>query len=168
MGLKTEEVWKKIVEHFEIPITWQEYEKLAIEQFDVLMKDCVKLPGAERLINHLHSHNIPFCLATSSSKESFDIKATNHQEFFSKFNHIVLGSSDSGVTRGKPFPDIFLAAAGRFKDQPKPENVRFFVGLVSAAQSCSCFGSWVAFEMKSMNFWQFRKLRHLTRDTKID
>lgn len=47
MGLKTEEVWKKIVEHFEIPITWQEYEKLAIEQFDVLMKDCEKLDGKD-------------------------------------------------------------------------------------------------------------------------
>ncbi|XP_070508012.1 probable pseudouridine-5'-phosphatase [Chironomus tepperi] len=126
MGLKTEEVWKKIVEHFDIPVTWQEYEKLAIEQFDVLMKDCVKLPGADRLINHLNKHNIPFCLATSSSKESFDIKSTHHQEFFSKFNHIVLGSSDSGVTRGKPFPDIFLVAASRFTDQPKPENCLVF------------------------------------------
>lgn len=33
------------------------------------------------------------------------------------------GGSDDEVKRGKPAPDIFLIAAGRFKEQPKPENV---------------------------------------------
>lgn len=45
MGLKTHEVWKKIVELFELPITWQEYEELVMEEFKVLLRDCEKFEG---------------------------------------------------------------------------------------------------------------------------
>ena len=79
--------------------------------------------GAEKLVQHLRSKNVPICLATSSSKESFLIKTTNHNELFKLFHHIVMGSSDSDVKHGKPAPDIFIVAAERFPDKPKPEMV---------------------------------------------
>lgn len=80
--------------------------------------------GAERLICHLYTNKIPICVATSSTAESFKTKTKNHKAIFKKFDFIVTGGSDKEVKRGKPHPDIFLIAASRFKDKPKPENVR--------------------------------------------
>ena len=39
------------------------------------------LPGAEKLVRHLHSKGIPIAIATGSDKESYDIKISRHQEF---------------------------------------------------------------------------------------
>lgn len=84
------------------------------------------LKGAERLVRHLHQHNIPIALATSSGADSVEVKIKNHQELFALFNHKVMGSSDAEVKEGKPAPDIFLVAAKRFPDNPKPDQCLVF------------------------------------------
>lgn len=81
------------------------------------------ISGAEKLINHFSKNNIPIAVATSSSKESVEIKLKNHSNTFSVFSHKVMASSDPEVKQGKPHPDIFLVCASRFKDNPKPEMV---------------------------------------------
>ena len=73
------------------------------------------LPGVERLLLHLVKNKIPIALATSSTKEYTDLKTTNHRKIFENFGHIVTGSSDPDVKRGKPHPDIFLVCASRFR-----------------------------------------------------
>lgn len=45
-------------------------------------------------------------------------------DVFNLFHHKVLGGSDSDIVHGKPAPDIFLAAARRFPDNPDPSKVR--------------------------------------------
>lgn len=81
--------------------------------------------GAERLLRHLHEKDIPICLATSSSKQSVELKTAHHRELFKFFHYMVMGSTDPDVKVGKPAPDIFLVAAKRFPDKPLPEHVRF-------------------------------------------
>lgn len=76
------------------------------------------------MVKHLYENNIPIALATSSGKESVEVKTTHHQELFSLFMHKVMGSTDPDVKEGKPAPDIFLVAASRFPDAPNPEDVR--------------------------------------------
>lgn len=45
MGLQTEAVARKIVELFDLPLTWQEYAELAKEQITLLMPKCRIMPG---------------------------------------------------------------------------------------------------------------------------
>lgn len=79
--------------------------------------------GVERLIQHLHKNDVPFAIATSSGKKSFDVKTSKHKPLFSLFNHFVIGGSDPEVKNGKPAPDIFLICASRFPDKPHSSKV---------------------------------------------
>lgn len=76
------------------------------------------------MLEHLSKHNVPIALATSSTKESYELKTNkHHKEIFSLFQIKTFGSSDPEVKFGKPHPDIFLITANRFPDKPKPEQV---------------------------------------------
>lgn len=47
------------------------------------------LPGAERLVTHLYSKNIPFAIATSSAEEMVEIKTAHLKDLFNLFHHKV-------------------------------------------------------------------------------
>jgi pseudouridine-5'-monophosphatase len=75
------------------------------------------MPGARRLTMHLASHGVPQAVASSSHRRDFELKITQHREWFACFQCVVLGD-DPEVKRGKPAPDIFLTAAARIGAVP--------------------------------------------------
>lgn len=81
-------------------------------------------------MRHLKKNKVPFAIATSSTKKSFDLKTSQHKSLFSLFDHIVCGGSDPEVKNGKPAPDIFLTCASRFPDQPHPNKVGTYISYV--------------------------------------
>lgn len=141
MGGQSMEVASKICDRYKLSISPEEYikrqRKLALD----LMPSADLLPGVERLLRHLATHKVPIALATSSSKEMYDLKTIQHTELFDLFGHKVYGSSDDEVVHGKPAPDIFIVAARRFPDQPNPNQCLVFEDApngVRAALAADC------------------------------
>ncbi|KOB65504.1 2-deoxyglucose-6-phosphate phosphatase [Operophtera brumata] len=109
MGFQALETANIIVEELELPMTADEFIAESTLHMQTLFPDTEVLPGAKRLIEHLHKHKIPIGLATSSSIESYELKTNkHHRELFSLFPYKTFGTSDPEVKRGKPYPDIFL------------------------------------------------------------
>ncbi|XP_038878592.1 (DL)-glycerol-3-phosphatase 2 [Benincasa hispida] len=128
MGMKAIEAARVFVEESGIS------DSLSAEDFLVEREDMLRslfpqselMPGASRLIRHLHAKGVPFGLATGSHRRHFELKTQRHGEIFKLMHHTVLGD-DPEVKQGKPSPDIFLAAAKRFEDAPVyPEKILVF------------------------------------------
>lgn len=126
MGKKHQESAKVFIEELSVPITVEEYGQQVRELSDQYFAESDLMPGAEKLVNHLHKHNVPMALATGSYAKEFQLKITKHKKLFEKFHHTVCSSDDPDVKHGKPAPDCFLVAASRFPDQPSPEKVLVF------------------------------------------
>nr|CAD7456573.1 unnamed protein product [Timema tahoe] len=126
MGTTEMDSARLMVQELDLPISAEEFTEAVRKIHHSFLSKCSLMPGAERLVKHLHDNGVPIAMATSSSAESMGIKMSAHQELLSRFSHVVTGSSDPEVKRGKPQPDIFLVCASRFSDPPQPEKCLVF------------------------------------------
>lgn len=126
MGRKTEESAKVLIDALQLPCTADEYKRELRAYQRESFVEAKLLPGADKLVRHLHAKGIPIAIATGSDKESYDIKVSRHQEFMSLFNHVVLSGTHPEVKNGKPAPDVFLVAAKEFKVAPNPKSCLVF------------------------------------------
>lgn len=101
---------RHLVETLAIPLRAEEYLEEREKLLERLFPEADAMPGAERLARHLHVHGVPQAVATSSTRRFYELKTTRHRDWFGLFHSVVTGD-DPRVRRGKPAPDIFLAAA---------------------------------------------------------
>ncbi|KAI9339014.1 putative 2-deoxyglucose-6-phosphate phosphatase [Obelidium mucronatum] len=111
MGAKERQAAELVIQHYQIPLSIDEYIQERREKLAAKFPDCKVLPGVYRLIQHLKASGVPICVATSSRREAFEIKSSSHKEFFALFDGHVICGDDEQVKNGKPAPDIFLASA---------------------------------------------------------
>uniref|UniRef100_A0A7S1I9R4 Riboflavin kinase n=1 Tax=Eutreptiella gymnastica TaxID=73025 RepID=A0A7S1I9R4_9EUGL len=95
------------------------------------------MPGVKRLLDHLHAHDIPTAVATSSHQKLFAQKTANHTEAFGRFKHIVCGD-DPRVAKTKPAPDCFLLAAQLLG--AAPEDCLVFEDAPNGVQAAKAAG----------------------------
>ncbi len=72
-------------------------------------------------MKHFQSLGIPTAIATGSAQSSYQKKVSKYGHLFDWMSHVVC-SDDPEVKNGKPFPDIYLVAAARFKTPPKTSS----------------------------------------------
>ncbi len=116
MGLSAEEAATLIIEKFKLPLTKEQYLETFNQEVMKLLPGCSLLPGAKRLVDHLHARGIPMAVATNTSAERYEATTSGLRDTFAKFSHVVTGTDPELRGRGKPAPDMFLLAAARFGD----------------------------------------------------
>ncbi|XP_068619510.1 pseudouridine-5'-phosphatase-like isoform X1 [Battus philenor] len=141
MGSQAHECAQILITDLDLPMTVEEFIMETKVQFQMLFPDTGLMPGAKRLIEHFHENKVPIGLATSSSEESYHLKVDKHHtQLFSLFPYKTFGSSDPEVKRGKPHPDIFLVAASKFPDTPKPEQCLVFEDAINGVKAAKAAG----------------------------
>lgn len=105
----------------------EEYAKIYEKILEEVLCKCTELPGASKLINHFHFHNVPLAICTGSDNVEFAHKTTNFQHWLEKIKLHVLSGSDPEVVFGKPHPDPYLVTLKRFETPPaSSKNVNIF------------------------------------------
>ena len=102
---------RHLVDALSLPISPEDYLREREVIFETLMPTAEPMPGARELVAALAARGVPQAVATSSSSHLFHLKTSRHHDWFASFAAIVRGD-DPRCVRGKPSPDIFLAAAG--------------------------------------------------------
>ncbi|KAL1470039.1 hypothetical protein MTO96_040708 [Rhipicephalus appendiculatus] len=77
-----------VVEALGLPLTADEYMVAVDRIFRKTVPNAQLMPGAERLVCHLHAHGVPMAIATSSKPETFDLKMSHHRELLPFFHHV--------------------------------------------------------------------------------
>lgn len=136
IGRRAEESSRYLVNALQLPISPEEY----LHERDALMKvafpHCAELPGARRLISHLSNRGVPIAVASSSSRELYELKTQNHP-WFEMFDIVVTGD-DPDINLGKPAPDIFLRAAALI--DAVPANTLVFEDAPSGLAAATAAG----------------------------
>ena len=82
---------------------------------DARWHEVCMMPGARRLLDHLHARDVPAALATSTPSDFLARKMKTHDGWVDRLRVRCTGDE---VARGKPAPDIFLLAAERLSADP--------------------------------------------------
>ncbi|GAB2285424.1 hypothetical protein Dimus_019875 [Dionaea muscipula] len=101
-----------IVRDYDLPLTPDQFIEEITPLYRSKWAEAKALPGAYRLIAHLHKHQVPLALASNSLREYIDAKISHHKGWKECFSAI-LGSDQ--VKSGKPAPDLYIEAATRME-----------------------------------------------------
>ncbi|OMO61085.1 Haloacid dehalogenase/epoxide hydrolase [Corchorus olitorius] len=110
VGATHKESSAAIVKDYDLPLTPHQYTNEILPMYRAKWPLAKPLPGANRLIKHLHKHGVPLGLASNSIKEYIEGKIS-HQQGWKECFSVILGSDQ--VKSGKPSPDIYLEVAKR-------------------------------------------------------
>jgi len=125
---------KYLIEYFEIKLTMEEFMNKKDEYLKDRIPQCKPIEGVKELTNLLkHKYGLKLAIATSSFKNSTDIKLTNHKDWIKEDFDIIITGEDKRIKKGKPSPDIFLVAANDLG--VKPEECIIFEDAINGVQA---------------------------------
>jgi HAD superfamily hydrolase (TIGR01509 family) len=110
-GRRPLDAWASVVDALQLDCSAQELLDASEPLLESRWGACAWCPGAARLLEHLRAAaGVRLALATSTPRATLAKKAATKPLLREAFEVVVCGD-DAAVARGKPAPDIFLAAA---------------------------------------------------------
>ncbi|KAL5004564.1 hypothetical protein ScPMuIL_018020 [Solemya velum] len=140
MGKTDREEAHMIVDLLKLPITPEKYIEETHKMQEERLPQATLMPGADKLVRHLHSCGVPMAVASGSCQWSYELKSRNHRDMFTLFHHAVLSGDDPDVQHGKPEPDCFQVAAKRFPYNPDPQNIVVFEDAANGVKAALAAG----------------------------
>ncbi|KRY68707.1 Pseudouridine-5'-monophosphatase [Trichinella pseudospiralis] len=135
-GRPQKEGFQLLVEKANLPISADELIQLTDEKERKRFPESKLMPGAERLVKHLHQHSIPMAVCTSEKGEYYKLKISKYPELFKLMHHATCIPEEKEISRGKPHPDGYLFCVTRFNPPiPNANQVLVFEDSVSGALS---------------------------------
>lgn len=147
-GLPGPDASRKVIDYYNLPLTFEEFDKLNRKFEAELWPTSEFMPGTAELIAYLKSKNIPIAVCTSSTSDKFHSKTSHLAEAFKKFDVIITGD-DSRIPpgRGKPFPDIWNLGLkelnAKFNSHITPEECLVFEDGIPGVRAGKAFGAYV-------------------------
>lgn len=117
LGKRPLEAWQAVVDLLGLPVPAQqlydESEPLLTERWG----EARLMPGAGRLLHHLHDAGVPMAVATSTPRRTYERKMSGSAGagLAARFDACTCGDE---VEQGKPAPDCFTATAARLGVDP--------------------------------------------------
>ncbi|CAK8678206.1 unnamed protein product [Clavelina lepadiformis] len=135
MGKKAQDGARYVIDALDLPLTVDQWMEQLHDQLESLFTQAKLMPGAEKLISHLKSHNVPMGICSGSTREGYLAKTTHHRETFSIFSPVVLCGSDEDVKQSKPHPDPYNVARSRFDPVPSAGSILVFEDSPNGVES---------------------------------
>lgn len=121
LGRSPRDAVGQLIAQLELPCSVDEYLALSLPRLNDKWAGASAIPGAARLVQHLHACGVPIAVATSSERASVARKMASHADWFGAcFGERVVTSTE--VPRAKPAPDIFLAACALLPGGVQPRE----------------------------------------------
>ncbi len=115
LGRTVAKSMEHMVKSLELPLTYEElHEKYLSEEEKNTNAGIPLKPHAEEILKYLKKNNIKTIVASSSSRERAKTLLEKN-DVLKYFDDMIFGYE---VKRGKPFPDIFLAACEKLSVNP--------------------------------------------------
>ena len=115
MGRPPRECFETMIGWHDLDDHWEALSRESEEIFISLIDDMLRpMPGLVELLDTLERHNMPKAICTSSSRNVLNAvldKVGWHDRF-------LFSLTAQDITHGKPDPEIYLTAAGRFGIAP--------------------------------------------------
>lgn len=89
MGTTEYDTARITIEQNDLPLQIDEFNKVFKSRAFEALANVPLMPGAEKLVKHLHENGIPIAVATSSSIDSFNNKTAHLKHVFDLFHHVV-------------------------------------------------------------------------------
>jgi len=125
-----------VAEKYNFPINIEHVKARTYEIYEVFIKNKIQaLPGAKDFIEQCRKRSLKLALVTSADKVKMLINLKEIGIPTSKFDVLINGLD---VERKKPFPDIYLKAAGEL--ELKPENCLVVEDAISGVKAAKAAG----------------------------